>query len=80
MRHHKAKREARASLRTFWRVYQVEKYNAELRQRVAGKVPYDASIHEETLKNRQGSNPTTRIDLTSKRKQDRKGEQGNDTV
>jgi hypothetical protein len=68
LRHHMDGVTARASLREAWREYQVERYNAELRERAVGKVPYDASIHEEALNSQQGRNPTTRIDLTSKTK------------
>jgi hypothetical protein len=67
LKHHMDGVTARASLREAWRVYQVDRLNAELRERTAGKVPYDASIHQEAM-NRQGRNPTTRIDITNKHK------------
>jgi hypothetical protein len=68
LKHHMDGVTARASLREAWREYQVERYNAELRERAVGKVPYDASIHEESMKHQGGINPTTRIDITNKHK------------
>ena len=61
------RREAKAAARQAWRDYQVERLNAELRERASGKVPYDTSIHEESMKHQGGINPTTRIDLMRKK-------------
>ena len=72
IKRYQAKASARANLREALNEYQVERYNAELRERVAGKVPYDASIHEESMKHQAGRNPTTRINI----KPSMKGEQG----
>ena len=72
IKRYQAKASARANLREALNEYQVERYNADLLERAAGKVPYDASIHEETLKHREGRNPTTRINI----KPSMKGEQG----
>ena len=72
IKRHTERAVAKATLRQAWREYQADRYNAELRERVAGKVPYDASIHEETLRHQGGINLTTRIDLM----RGKKGEQG----
>ena len=57
------RRKAKAAARQAWREYQVERLNAELQERVSGKIPYDASIHEESMKHQTGRNPTTRISI-----------------
>ncbi len=72
IKRYQAKASARANLRESLNEYQVERYNAELRERAAGKVPYDASIHKESMKHQAGRNPTTRINI----KPSMKGEQG----
>ena len=72
IRHHQARVQARATLREALNEYKVDRYNAELRDRAAGRVPYDASIHEESMKHQAGRNPTTRISIKPKMK----GEQG----
>jgi len=55
---HKEKVNARASLRSAWREYQVDLLNATLREIASGKVPYYPEIHRD-----HNHKPTVRIDL-----------------
>ena len=58
---HKEKVNARASLRSAWREYQVDLLNATLREIASGKVPYYPEIHRDKL-----HKSTVRIDITNK--------------